>query len=694
MTLLAMAALAADPFRSAWTRVSANGHGVLVYEDDRLQHAYPHVYAQLDDYTYSDDILYDSYFGFTDLDGTGNWLSDPSATWQEPGTGVIASRQVSGSLEFTQWAFMPMAYAGFGVAQVTRVRNTSTTTRTPSFQLASLHNWKPGGSETLGTYDAEHVVEYGGDIALWYHAPGATENTCEAVYDTVVAGRRLAGDCAHYTSDGVVAFGWNAPSLGPGEEAWVGVFTGTDPTPDWTTLDYEPRDWLLAELRGWSEFQGQAEIPAGLSPDEEEVFRQQLVFLKMSQVREPGSTFGQIPASYPVAAPQEAFPHTWNITWVRDSAYSIVALSHAGYGEEASNALRFLFQEGKAGNYGQYVGNQDYGVSVCRLYGDGSEWSDDDGTGPNIELDNWGLFLWALGELVDAGDATGLLEELGPRALDEVADPLVNLVVPANGLIAVDSSIWERHWSGLQDQHTYTSVMAVAGLRAAANLAEALGDERATTYRQAAEGIASAVATHLVDENGVVAASRGQLTSGSNYLDVAAVEAYNFGVLDPLGSTFGPTLAAWDSTLRVASGVGYARNDDGSDYDNAEWAFADLRVAAGLRRACATARAEELEDWITGQAMANDRQVPELFIPETGEFAGPVPMVGFGAGLYVLGMQERAAASAACPEPVDPVFDTPIEAQYTPACSCDDAGRDSGWLLLGVWPLWRFRRRG
>ncbi|MBM4364701.1 MAG: hypothetical protein FJ102_00690 [Deltaproteobacteria bacterium] len=694
MTLLVLSALAVEPFTSLYTRAAGNGFGVIVYDGDRLTQAWNHTYSQYDAYEYTDDILYDTYFGYTDLDGTGNWLSDPESVWTEDGTGVIGSKQVAGNLEFTQWAFMPMAYEGFGVAQVVRVRNPSASARVPAFQLASLHNWQAGGSETVATYAADLVVEEASDIALWFHAPGAADNTCEQVYDTVLAGRKLAGDCAFYASSIVPGFGWSVPSLGPGEEAWHGVFTTTDPTPDWSPLEAGARDWLVAELQGWAAFQSEASVPADLGSDETAVFRQQLAYLKMAQVREPGAAFGQIVASFPVAAPQDDFPHYWNITWVRDSAYSIVALARAGYGEEAANALRFLFQEGKAGGYSAYVNGQDYGVSVCRLYGDGTEWSDDDGTGPNVELDNWGLFLWALAEILAQGDETGLLGDVGARALDEVADPLQAMIVASNGLIAVDSSIWERHWSGQQDQYTYTSVMAVAGLRAAAEIALQLGDPRATGYLQSAEGIAAAVALELVDENGVLAASKGQLNSGDDYLDISAVEAYNFDVLDPLGSSFGPTLAAWDEVLRVESGVGYARNDDGSDYDNAEWAFADLRVATAMRRACATARAEELEDWITGQAMLNGRQIPELFIPETGEYAGPVPMVGFGAGLYVLAMQERAANSAFCPEPVDPVFDTPIEAVYTPACSCEDASDSgaAGVLLLGI-AAWR-RRRG
>ena len=51
-------------------------------------------------------------------------------------------------------------------------------------------------------------------------------------------------------------------------------------------------------------------------------------------------------------------------------------------------------------------------ISVCRTYGSGLEWSDGDAD-PNIEWDNFGLFLGALGEyVVAAGDQEFLLEYL------------------------------------------------------------------------------------------------------------------------------------------------------------------------------------------------------------------------------------------------------------------------------------------
>ncbi len=705
MILLALAcagpAAAVEPFASTTTLVSANGHGVLVFEGDRLKGGWNHGYQQLDATHTSADLLYDSYFGYTNLDGAGAWLNDPSQAVVLDGTGILAATQTAGDLEFVQYAFMPRTYDGWAVVQVTRVRNTSTTTAAPAFQLASLHNWKPGGGETLAGYDHENIVEKGSTTSFWYRAPGADEATCEDVFDTVVNGDRLGGECTGYYSDAVPTFGWNLASLGPGEEAWVGVLTAQEPVPAWALLDAEPREWLTAELEAWADFHARATLPTDLNPDETAVYRQQLALLAMSQVREVGAPFGQIPASFPVAAPDEEFPHTWNIAWVRDGAYASVALARAGYADEAAHALRFLFQEGKAGLYASYLSDTSYGVSVCRLYGDGTEWSDEDDTGPNIELDNWGLFLWALGEAVAAAGDEALLTELGPRALDEVADPLAAMIDPATGLIRADSSIWERHWNGNEKPFTYTSVMAVAGLRAAAELADALGDPRASTYLAHADSVRDAIALHLVAPTDVVAGNLTELQTAGTYLDVAAVEVFNFDVLDPReGPEFAPTLAAWDAELGVAASPGFHRNDDGSAYDEQEWAFADLRIATAMRRACEVDRARELEDWVTDQALHNGQQVPELYDPETGDYEGPTPMLGFGAGLYLLAMQERAQVSAGCPPETVPgdtgdTADTGDTGEPPPDdCGCDASGNAAvGAAVAGLAMLTSRRRR-
>ncbi len=672
---------AAVPHFSYPKMVTANGYGAVIFANDRLSDAYPHLYQEYSPGVVTPEVLYDSYFGVTDYAGAGAWLTTEVGAKTEVGTGILAIERIYASLAITEYAFAPMSMEGFGLAQVARVVNTGSSP-SPAFQLVALLNWHTGGEEGVTSASATEIDEAGSDIVLSWEAPSATDVSCASVYDAVLAGARIGGGCNTSGSDVVPAFGFPIPSLAPGESAWVGVHTSTVGHA-WVD-NRDAQQWVNDERGLWELFHARGTPPPGLSADEQDVYDQAVAYLKMGQVAEPGDAYGQIPASLPVSAAVGDFQHIWNIAWVRDGAYASAALVAAGYPDDAAANLRFLLQEGKTGDYRAYVGDADYALSVCRVYGDGTEWSDVDADGPNVEFDNFGLYLWALGRTADA-DPT-LLTDVAPRALDGVADVLVGLIDPTTGLLLPDSSIWERHWNGNQSAFTYSSVWAVAGLEAAAGLADALGDSRGDGYAAAAAGISAAVRAKLVDAGGVLAGSLEALESGEDYLDLAAVEAYTIGVLDPRDEGFDATLAAWDRDLKVSSGTGYRRNDDGSTYDEHEWIVLDLRLADALRRSCRPDEAAVLEDWVTAQAALNNRILPELFDPETADFAGPAPMLGFGAGAYVLAMHGRNAADAACADV--PVVPAPIGVP----CGCRAQPVSfAAMLLLPL--LFLFRRR-
>jgi MYXO-CTERM domain-containing protein len=352
-------------------------------------------------------------------------------------------------------------------------------------------------------------------------------------------------------------------------------------------------------------------------------------------VTEDGPSFGQIPASFPVIAESDLFSHAWNITWVRDQAYSAVALARAGKLDEAAAALAFTLQD-KAGGYVEQVG-MDYGLSVCRLYGDGTEWSDDNGSGPNIELDNFGLTLWAIGEYVDAGGDPAFVADYD--VLAAVADPLLNAIDDLD-LIQADSSIWERHWNGNQKHFTYTTAMAIKGLDAIAELSGS------ADYSDGARRLEVGLCENLVDTDlGLLGNAEEE---PQNAIDLAAVEAFNHGILDAQGPTATSTFATWEDRLAVANGMGFKRNDDGDIYDEQEWVVMDLRLAEAYRRGCQLDKAKAIEGWITRQAYLNLWSIPELMDPDTGRYVGPTPMLGFGAGAYMVGLYNREAAALDC----------------------------------------------
>jgi uncharacterized protein (TIGR03382 family) len=395
-------------------------------------------------------------------------------------------------------------------------------------------------------------------------------------------------------------------------------------------------------LAWWADWLAAGTPPAGLREEDRALYEQSLVFLKSAQVREEGAFNGQIPASFPVAAPVGDFHHTWNITWVRDGVYSIRALIAAGYLDEAEAALAFFLQEGRTGYYSDYVAGLDYRLSVCRVYGDGTEWSDEDADGPNIEYDGFGLFLQAVAELVRARGDTAFVEAHEEAIVHGIGDVLVELVEEegsAEGLVAADSSIWERHWNGKQKHFTYTSIHAAPGLSRFAEVLELMGDaERAARYREVGSTIAAAAQEKLVDEDGVIAGSLEELQSGAGYLDLSAIEGMLNLIWLPDSPEAQASLDRWGSELAVASGHGYRRNDDGDLYDDHEWLMIDLRMALALRRACREEEGEALLGWVRGQAELNHLTIPELMDPEDGDYAGPAPMLGFGAGAWVLTM--------------------------------------------------------
>lgn len=620
------------------------------------------------------DLLYDAYFGLR-ADGASTWLTTYTALRPDLAHGTVEIERQQGDLVLIERMWAPMGLGLPATVHTLRVENRGAVTAR-GLSLQSLHNlhlgddWGDGAGAVrreaiAGGAGAAGLVEWGADNGLVMHILPlipADRAGCVEVWSRFTAGGELDRSCAGTGDDQVGSLGWDLGDLPPGAARSVGFVlafsSGFDtasapPAVGAWQAGLDPEALHAREVSDWDDFLLRSPPPAGASADEQQAWRAALATLRMAQVREPGDSYGQLVASFPNSNPVGDFHHEWNIAWVRDGAYAARALAEVGQPEAALEAITFLLQDEKNGQYADLIGVDDYAVSACRAYGDGTEWSDEDATGPNVELDNFGLILWATAGVFDATADIEALRPLLPALFDGVADVLLASIQPATGLIQPDSSIWERHWNGNQRSFTYTSAFAVAGLQAAAQLAEAAGDGRAEAYRAGAEQIAGGVAAHLIHPEGYVAANLEDLQRGLPVLDLAAVEVFNLGLLSAGSPEAAASFEAWEA-LRVAHGRGFMRNDDGDLYDRHEWAMVDLRLAEALRRACRAEEAAALEGWITEQARENHWMIPELYHPETGAYAGPVPMLGFGGGLYLLQLHRRAALDAGCEPFVDP----------------------------------------
>lgn len=522
----------------------------------------------------------------------------------------------------------------------------------------------------------------------------------QKVYDIVHGGG--AADLPDFNGSSPAGDGWvtayqyDLGDLDPGESAWVGVAAAHhgDPFADATV-----KGWLdayvagknasvlvNAEVDGWKAFQNNLNTPGGLEPDDETLVRQSAVMLKMGQVRddkaylrewltkdgEPRLTrFGIEAGGVPAALPAEVThrgkgaviaslpPGEWTVAWIRDGSYAVSAMAALGLQAEAKDALLF-YLNAEANRFQKWselapYGMPEYQISLVRYHGFGVEETDFNDFGPNLEFDGFGLFLWALRAYETLTGDTSLADDNWATVTERIADVLVALIDPSNGLIRKDSSIWETHWNGRERWWAYTSITAARGLCDAAAIADRKGDAALSDkYRTAALSIREAIAAKLTDDGGAIASTVEELQSGSGHFDAAVLDAIAMGLFDPKGKIAGATLKAMDDHLAAAAGAGWSRNDDrydhagkedlsgwGSEYDSAEWVVTDMRGAVATFLRGDVERSDRLVRWVRDQSLANFLAVAETYDEETGKYKFNAPMVGFGSGAFTLALFAR-----------------------------------------------------
>jgi GH15 family glucan-1,4-alpha-glucosidase len=199
-----------------------------------------------------------------------------------------------------------------------------------------------------------------------------------------------------------------------------------------------------------------------------------------------------------------------------------------------------FFLNADAGKYGSYLNDVSYRISTVRYFGDGEEEADYSGAPTrNIEIDGWGLFLWAARQYVDASmDAAWLsaMTKKGDSVYDAiregVAEPLVKNL-ESTGMAIADASIWEVHW-GNRQHFLYTTATAARGLCDMATLARRAGrPDDIERYKTYAKKASEAIKTHFIDSNRVLAGSLERLAPGQNYRDGATVETITWNRVAP-----------------------------------------------------------------------------------------------------------------------------------------------------------------
>lgn len=371
---------------------------------------------------------------------------------------------------------------------------------------------------------------------------------------------------------------------------------------------------------------------------EEEIFRQSVTVLKMAQVSNKSDFIrsrGQILASLP--------PGNWNICWIRDGVYSIFALNNLGLFDEAKDALEF-YLNAKSGYYKNFIfKNKDYGIgkdykiSVCRYFGNGSEESDANDDGPNIEIDGFGLFLQAFSDYVKKSGDTLILRKYKNVIDQYIIEPII-FSIDNNGLIRKESGAWERHLPG--KQFAYTSISCAKGLLDYAILIKDIDKNLYEKLFKSFNEISYSL-NYLYEKDGYYRGTYENKNKNEvEHFDALSFEIFNTGINNNK-NIFINHYRNYEKALRISKSRGFARVNSQDWYDRKEWIFIDFRIASSLNKFGLKKDADKILNWVIKKIKENNYLIPELLDEKDSTYQGAVPMVGFGAASYINYLFER-----------------------------------------------------
>lgn len=670
VTLGAAGEAHAGPQRTWNNLTSGNGFGFQVFDTNQnkivafLDHPYrytgPRADPKSDGYPRR-NLAFDLYFGVRG-GGQSGWLNTPTSAGDPESvdqTNIIHAPATLGSLNVDSYYFSPFDFQGNMVVALLHAPGASDGYILLNFHMGGTQDTPDSNGESLTAISAQQAISEtgpGGGAMVYVPLSGVDHADCQGVFNKVTGGQDLGSNQTCSGNDIVPGFQKKL-----GSDGWWAVGIGfVENASDAPAMAKQIADWgngrtgdkLLSDAQAeWSTWRKPP--PAGVLCDSNhtKVWNQAEAVLRMGQVREPYTSTrknnGMMLASLP--------PGEWHTGWVRDGTFGVTALARSGHVAEAKAGLDFFMNAGPSGKYKSFVGNQDYRISVVRYFGSGEEEADYSGQPtPNVEIDGWGMVLWAARQYVEASGDTAWLSsntKLGTTVyqtlINGIAKPL-EANMETNSIVKADSGIWEVHDAN-KKHFAFTTMSAARGFCDLAALAKKAGNSAdASHYASLSAKIKQAFLNTFIDSQGALGGSLEGLSSNI-YYDGAVAAAYTWNILPDFSDGNSTAKATLDmlSNLKVASG-GFKRNNDGlSSYDNNEWILVDLLISNAMRRNGRTQEADSYVQLVVDQAAANFYLLPELYNAVSsdgaiGKYTGSIPMVGYGGGAYIMTMLDRA----------------------------------------------------
>jgi glucoamylase len=498
-----------------------------------------------------------------------------------------------------------------------------------------------------------------GDVGVRHYAcgqkeTGGAEGTWRDAEDGVLSGNPIAQGAVDSTAGITLAVGAGATA-----ELFYWMAAGRD-FREVRTIDAVVRDKTPAELirrtvnywRLWVVGEGRdvADLPAPLA----ERYHQSLVIIR-SQIDAGGAVLAANDSDI-VGFNRD----TYSYAWPRDGALVSVALLRSGHPVAAERFLEFCARVISPEGFVRHKYNPD-GTLASSWHG----YVRDGAPVLPIQEDETALVVWALGQYFRRHRR---VETIGPfyrMLVTRPGDFLLSYVDGPSGLPLPSYDLWEERWG----VHLFTVSAVIAGLRAAADLAQAFGEgDRAGRYRAGADRMLGAMRSIMWSEQDgrflrmVTAGPRGYQPDRT--IDSSTFGVVELGVLPPDDPQVEATMAQMEQRLSVQTDVGGLARYENDPYQQVEkdtsrvpgnpWFVSTLWLARyhvlRARSQGDLKRGLELIGWAARHALPSGVMAEQLH-PRTGQPLSVSPLT-WSQAAYVTAVEdylERVRRFAACP---------------------------------------------